>query len=239
MSNQGIRSMQGGTLKRAGMAPGATLVRGGVTRPAWSGGQMRQKVVLVLDCSPSMEGEKAREASAAALAFVQELAGVSRGVFEVAIVEFAGRAKVVQPFQSAGDLVGRMRPIETGGMRTNVSKALSAVEELLATAPPAQAGKRELHPTVFLMSDGAHNGWFSPDPAAARVKAKADLVTVAFGADAEERDLRRWATSPQHFYRVADGRELRRFLGAAATTLTGTMAAGHNATQALTGLGRQ
>jgi len=61
----------------------------------------------------------------------------------------------------------------------------------------------------------------------------ADLVTVAFGAEADERLLRDLATSSQHFYRCRKGRELRTFLAAVGATLSGTLTQGVNATQAL------
>ena len=72
-----------------------------------------------------------------------------------------------------------------------------------------------------------------PRAIGARLKKLADLVTVAFGADADEKLLRGLATSTQHFYRCRKGRELRTFLAAVGTTMTGSLKRGDNATQAL------
>jgi hypothetical protein len=66
----------------------------------------------------------------------------------------------------------------------------------------------------------------------------ADLVTVAFGDDADGRLLRSLATSAGHFYRCSSGRQLRAFLAAVGTTLTTAMSSGTGATQALTTIRR-
>jgi hypothetical protein len=87
--------------------------------------------------------------------------------------------------------------------------------------------------TIFF-SDGQHNTGPGPKDVADQLKLKADLVTVAFGSDADEALLRSLASTPQHFYRCANGRELRQFLAAVGATMTATMAAGTNATRALT-----
>ncbi|MCL4808609.1 MAG: hypothetical protein KJ062_12610, partial [Thermoanaerobaculia bacterium] len=60
----------------------------------------------------------------------------------------------------------------------------------------------------------------------ASLKAVADVVTVAFGSDADETFLREIASSPAHAYRCRDGRELRKFFAAVGATLTRSVAAG-------------
>lgn len=240
MNSQSGNSMRSMPVNIGHAVPAGTLGRGGVKRPAWVSAGVHQRVVLVLDASPSMAGEKAREASDAALAFVRELAEpVNKGGFDVAVIQFAGRAKVTENFRPASDLASRMGKIEVRGFRTNIAKALALAEEVMEGARTEDGEVRQIRPAVFLMTDGAHNGWSNPDVVAERVKAKADVITVAFGMDADEVALRRWATSPQHFYRVTDGRELRNLLAAAGATLTKTMAAGGSATRALAGLRRQ
>jgi uncharacterized protein YegL len=91
-----------------------------------------------------------------------------------------------------------------------------------------------LRPVVLIFTDGCHNTGPGPKDVADRLKQKADFVTVAFGSDADEALLRSLASTPQHFYRCANGRELRQFLAAVGATMTATMAAKTNATQALT-----
>lgn len=56
---------------------------------------------------------------------------------------------------------------------------------------------------------------------------------AAFGEDADEELLRSLASTAAHFFRCSSGRELRQFLAAVGATVTGTMAAGVNATEAL------
>jgi uncharacterized protein YegL len=185
-----------------------------------------------------MEGEKAKESSDASLALTNELAQpANKDGFSVAVVDFAGKAKVVHNLTKATDLNTKMRPLSvdylTGG--TNITAALKETIRILEAAERnRKEGVTYLRPVAFLFSDGDHNTGPGPHDVGITLKQKADLVTVAFGSDADEKTLRDLASSPQHFYRCSNGRELRSFLAAAGETLTATMAAGKNATQALT-----
>jgi uncharacterized protein YegL len=90
---------------------------------------------------------------------------------------------------------------------------------------------------VLLFSDGCHNTGPSPEPAAARLRAAgATVVSVAYGTDADEDLLRRLATSPQHFFRCKDGKELRAFFAAVGATLSASVPRGVNPKQALTAI---
>jgi len=92
---------------------------------------------------------------------------------------------------------------------------------------------QHLRSVVILFTDGQHNTGPGPRAVAREVREKADLVTVAFGGDADEALLKELATSPQHFYRCKNGRELRAFLAAVGATMSQTLGARQNATQAL------
>lgn len=205
----------------------------GLHRPAWISSQAGQRCVLVRDGSGSMKGKKAEDAREASEDLVAELAlPTNKDGFEVGVIDFSNSARVANDLQKATELDGRVAPLRVRG-RTNVTaglrRALSMVE-----ASPLDPEKSYLRPVVILFTDGCHNKGASPEKVAARLREKADLVTVAFGSDADEVLLTEIATSPQHFYRCKDGTELRAFLAAVGKTMTATMAAGEDPTDALT-----
>lgn len=222
-----------------------SIVRG-VTRPSWTlSRNVNQLVVLVRDDSGSMAGEKADHASAASRDFVSELAEPSnKDGFRVAVVDFAEKSKVVNPPAKATALDGKVAPLAAGkgfwGLMggagsTNITAGLQDALVIIENGDAAaQAAVTFLRPVVFAFTDGCHNEGPPPYEVAKQLKSKADLVTVAFGADADEELLRNLATSTQHFYRCTNGRTLRAFLAAAGATLCETMRAGTNATHALT-----
>jgi uncharacterized protein YegL len=231
-------------METQGAAQKTTIVRSGLRRPNWICWNARQIVVLVRDKSGSMSGQKAQDASAASLDLVAELAQpVNKDGFLVGVVDFASRSQIVHDLARATELDGRVTPLSVGGGllslfgggSTNITVGLEDAKGLLDKAERVGAeGVQYLRPVAILFSDGCHNTGPGPKDVADRLKQEADLVTVAFGSDADEALLRSLASSHQHFYRCANGRELRSFLAAVGATMTATMAAGTNATQALT-----
>jgi len=215
-----------------------TIVRAGLRRPNWICRNVRQTAVFVRDGSGSMSGQKAKDASAASLDLVAELAEPSnKDGFSLAVVDFSSASRIVHDLEKASVLNGRVTPLSTGlfGGSTNITAGLEDARTILERAGQVnQQGITYLRPVAIIFTDGCHNEGPPPHDAANRLKAIADLVTVAFGSDADEDLLRALASTPQHFYRCSNGRELRTFLAAVGATMTGTMAAGVNATQALT-----
>lgn len=211
---------------------------GGVQRPKWISPETKQNTVLVRDKSGSMYGEKAKDASAASLDLVAELASPSnKDGFNVAVVDFAHGSKVVHNLERATALNGKVKPLRVSlfGGSTNITAGLEDALSILEEAKKqGQEGATYLRPVVIVFTDGCHNDGPEPHAVANQLKDSADLVTVAFGSDADEALLRSLASTPQHFYRCSTGRELRAFLASVGTTMTTTMAAGTNATQALT-----
>lgn len=216
-----------------------TIVRGGLRRPNWITRNSKQHVVFVRDKSGSMSGQKAKDASAASLDLAAELAEpANKDGFYLAVVDFASGSKVTHALEKATVLNGGVASLSVGlfgGGSTNITAGLEDALSLLEEADRhPEEGVHHLKPVVIVFTDGCHNDGPDPHDAANRLKSRADLVTVAFGSDADESLLRSLATSPQHFYRCSTGRELRSFLAAVGQTMTATMAAGTNATQALT-----
>lgn len=182
-----------------------------------------QLAILVRDASSSMAGEKAQEADAASRALATELAApANRGVFTIAVIDFASSVSRIQPPEAADTLVGHLAPLEASGS-TNVADALAEAERIVRGAPAEFAGTR---PVVLLFSDGRPNCGGDARAVATKLKAVADVVTAAFGSDADEAFLREIASSPSHAYRCLDGRELRRFFAAVGSTLSRSIAAG-------------
>jgi uncharacterized protein YegL len=215
-----------------------TIVRSGLRRPNWICRNVKQNVILVRDKSGSMSGKKAKDASAASLDLVAELAEpANKDGFNVAVIDFSSGSKPVHTLQNATVLNGKVAPLSAGlfGGSPNITAGLKDALSILEEAEKHnQDGVAFLRPVVIVFTDGCHNQGPGPQDVAEAMKRIADLVTVAFGSDADEALLRSLASSPQHFYRCSTGRELRAFLAAVGATITGTMQAGTNATQALT-----
>jgi uncharacterized protein YegL len=217
-----------------------SLISGGLRRPNWVNRLCHQKAVFVRDRSGSMSGQKATDASAASGELVNELAQPSnKDGFWVAVVDFDDTADVIHSLEKATRLAGRVQPIAPRG-GTNITAGLEEAYQILraAEANPPQ-GVSFLRPVVLIYSDGGHNTGPHPRAVADQIKQIADLVTIGFGGDADEALLRELATSPQHFYRCRNGKELRCFLAAVGATISGTLSAGVNATNALSQIKQQ
>ena len=209
-------------------------------RPHWLCRNVKQNVVFCRDASPSMTGQKAADASAAGIALVEELAQpLNKDGFFVGIVDFAISAKVIHPLEKATLLAKYLQPltVDKSEEGTNITAALESALSLLGKLPKLPKDQNNcqfLRPVAIVFTDGWHNTGTHPRDLAVQLKEKSDLVTVAFGDDADDALLQELATTPQHFYRCSDGRQLRSFLAAVGTTITTTMAAGISATSALT-----
>lgn len=221
----------------ASQTSGLPTINSGLRRPDWICRNCHQHVILVRDGSSSMAGEKSKAASAASADLVSELAlPANKDGFYVSVIDFSSAAKVVHTKCAATTLTTDLHRLGGSifGGCTNITAAMRlAADLILADENSATPGVRWLRPAVLLFSDGQHNVGPGPDAVADELKKKADVVTIAFGNDAAESELRRLATSPQHFYRCSNGAELRKFLAAVGATISASLAAGTNATQAL------
>lgn len=182
-----------------------------------------QLAILLRDSSSSMGGDKAREADAASRALVSELASpANRGAFTIAVVDFSSSAAIVCPPEPADRLATHIPPLSASGS-TNVTAALGEADRIVRSAPKELGTTR---PVVLLFSDGRPNCGGDARTVASSLKSVADVVTVAFGSDADEDFLREIATSPSHSYRCRDGRDLRKFFAAIGATLSQSIASG-------------
>ena len=200
------------------------IVTSGFYRPTCVCRNVKQRVGLARDSSGSMnKGNKAPDATEACRGFLAELANpINKDGFPVLVVDFNHGARVAAPLATAGEVLQHLPPIAPGGA-TDISGALGLMRAELEQAPDDSSGTISyLRPVCILFSDGCHNTRPDPRDEAARLKAIAELVTVAFGADADEALLRELASTPQQYTRCANGQELRLYLAIAGITLTQT-----------------
>ena len=213
------------------------LVRSRLTRPSWINSECRQVAIPCRDASPSMSGQKAKDASQATFQLICELAKPSNNSgFWSSVIDFAGSATIRHELMSAADLAHNLRPISTslfsGG--TNITAGLELAHQLCQKTPgEGQTDIRWLKPVVILFSDGCHNRGPKPDATAKLLRKVADVVTVAYGSDADIKLLKSLATSPQHHYQCKDGSDLRQFFAAVGASMTASLASGVDATNAL------
>jgi uncharacterized protein YegL len=201
------------------------------------GANTKQLVIIIVDASPSMYGEKARQAHAACSELVAELGQpINKNGFIVMVIHFNFRAVIAHPWTSASALAGNIRDLEINNA-TNMTEAMELALREYSTFN-ADAAIQYLRPVVLFLTDGCFNLGGHPGAAATALKAKADLVTVAFGNDADEVLLRQMASTPQHFYRVNNGAELRYFMAQVGDTMSISMARKRDSTIPLAMLDR-
>jgi uncharacterized protein YegL len=207
----------------------------GLKRPSVITSETKQRVIFVRDVSLSMDDDnKSIDANAATQDLLTELAlPENKSGFEVAVVDYSSNAKIIAPLTSACDLEGKLPDIKTD-CSTNIAAGLETARNILQQAPnPVEGKEMYLKPVVILFSDGEHNSGNDPIVESNVLKQLADVITVAFGADADMDLLRVIANTPEHCYRCNEGRELRAFLAAVGETLSGSLQQGVNATQRL------
>ena len=189
-------------------------------------------IIVIRDVSSSMHGQKAADADAASRDFVAVLADpANRDAFSVGVVDFSSSAKIVHPITKATALAGNVIPMKASG-NTNITGAIEMALGMLRSSTTTQQ-QGQFRPVGLLFSDGCHNVSVGPKDVARDFKQVADLVTIAFGSDADEVMLRELASTPQHFYRCTNGAELRAFLPAVARTLSQSIASGNNPASSL------
>jgi len=155
----------------------------------------KRSVVLLVDVSGSMRGERIRTAAATVGALTAEF---SRD--DVGVVAFWSDAAVVQPLglpHAPGRIFDTLLRIPARGL-TNVAFPLQVAQRQLAQARPREA-------RVLLLSDCVHNAGPDPRPDAARLPRLDILLDTSGEHDAElARDLARFGRgrlAPVHSYR--------------------------------------
>lgn len=169
-------------------------------------------VILLLDCSGSMSGEKIRNLNDAVRDMLEVFQETENGETEIhaAIITFGAEVNLCQPLTSAGGIVWRDLPAGGGTPMGTALQMAKAMIEDQAVVP-----SRAYRPTVVLVSDGRPtDSW--EDPLQAFINegrsAKCDRMAMAIGADADEAVLGQFVagTTNPLFY-AENARQLRDF----------------------------
>lgn len=206
------------------------------------GPRQHQLCIPIIDCSGSMMGGPIAEANAATIALVAELANPkNKGAFFVDLIAYASQAREMVSVKRATDVQPQELAVTVGplGESTNITEGLALALAVVERPAPVSNWAR---PIVVLMSDGQDTHPPGPESIAARLKAKADIICVGFGAWADHAMLQRLATSPQHAFAAANGADLRRLFITVGKTMSvsiqgGGGAAGGSGAAALLGGG--
>jgi Mg-chelatase subunit ChlD len=157
----------------------------------------RRSVVLAVDVSGSMRGERVRTAAATVGALIGELAGD-----DLAVIAFWSDAAVLAPLgrhPSSGRIIDTLLRIPARGL-TNVGFPLQVAHRQLARIPARDA-------RVLLLSDCVHNAGPDPRLAAARLPRLDVLLDTSGEQDVDlARDLARLGRG--RLARVAGYREV-------------------------------
>lgn len=196
---------------RAALGPGERRVFAEVKIKADSGDQARERapvsLVVALDTSGSMGGEKITQAKQAVIKLIQEM----RDEDEIAFVRYESDAKVIQPLARVGQvrasLIEQVRKIEAGGgtnIPAGLGQALSALSE---------AGSKRVR-RVVLVSDGIDSGRQQAESIAQTATGRGVAISsLGVGLDFDESYMASVARAGRgNFAFVKEGAELAKFL---------------------------
>jgi len=151
----------------------------------------QMELVLILDCSKSMQGEKLKQAKRAIELFLREIR--CHG-FKVALVKMGGEVEVVcQLTTDTRECVERMETLEASG-GTLMTEALALTEREYGAAEVEQQR------LVVLFSDGLPACAKSAIAQAQSLKKMAHVMCVGIGDDASPRLLKQIASSEFDYY---------------------------------------
>lgn len=167
-------------------------------------------VILLLDVSGSMSGEKIRNLNDAVRDMLEDFRDTENGETEihVAVITFGAEVTLHQALASAGAVQWHALSATGGtplGIALQMAKAMIEDKDVVPS--------RAYRPVVVLVSDGQPNsGWESPlnHFITDGRSAKCDRMAMAIGADADEAVLRNFITGTQNplFY-AENAKQLR------------------------------
>lgn len=169
-------------------------------------------VILLLDVSGSMSGEKIHNLNAAVSDMVDAFADTENGETEIwlSIITFGADVKLHQPLTSASNI--RWQSLSASGM-TPLGTALAMAKAMIGDKDIIPS--RAYRPVVVLVSDGGPtDSWERPlnDFIGEGRSAKCDRMAMAIGADADEAVLVKFSAGTGHpmFY-AENAKQLRDF----------------------------
>ena len=169
-------------------------------------------VILLLDVSGSMRGEKIRNLNDAVRDMLNTFSDTENSEIEIhiAIIAFGSQVTLHQPLASASTI--HWQDLSADGM-TPLGTALKMAKAMIEDKDVVPS--RAYRPTVILVSDGGPNdAWEKPLNAfiSDGRSAKCDRMAMAIGADADEAVLGKFieGTTNQLFY-AENAKQLRDF----------------------------
>jgi len=190
--------------------------------PTGVASNVKQRVYLLLDCSSSMSGFKIQELEMATGSVLLQLADPSnKDGFRVTIIPF-NHGSSVHCRVAAPEAVPPLNLVASGG--TNFDSAiLKTIQEIDdAKALPNPDGWHYLEDQVIKLSDGRSR---VSDKNIQDLQERANVTTVAYGADANQATLSRIASDGQVHVVGTNGGALRDFLAAVGATMVSTIKA--------------
>lgn len=173
-------------------------------------------VILALDASTSMVGDKAARSLEAARAFVQLL---PMPPVRTGVVAFNDTADVISPLTIDMNAVLRALQGLPSDEGTRIDRAIQTAVDVLIAAPGDDPTR---FPVLILLTDGKHAG--SPvqdalNAAAGARRAGVTVYTIGIGPDADASLLIRVAGDPDRFFASQGGDDLREIYRRIAGTL--------------------
>lgn len=169
-------------------------------------------VILLLDESASMGGEKIQNLNDAVRDMLNTFGDTENGEVEihVAIITFGSQVRLHQPLASASSI--EWRDLSADGM-TPLGTALQMAKAMIEDKDVVPS--RAYRPTVVLVSDGEPNdAWEQPLHAFINDgrSAKCDRIAMAIGAGADESVLGRFIEgTPNRLFYAENAKQLRDF----------------------------
>ena len=169
-------------------------------------------VILLLDVSTSMSGDKIRNLNDAVRDMLNTFSDTENSETEihVAIITFGAQVKLHQPLASASAV--HWQDLSADGM-TPLGTALQMAKAMIEDKDVVPS--RAYRPTVVLVSDGGPNDtWEKPLNAFVSDgrSAKCDRLAMAIGADADEAVLGKFIEgTPNQLFYAENAKQLRDF----------------------------
>lgn len=190
--------------------------------PTGVASNVKQHVVFMLDKSSSMSGSKITELDMAMTALIAQLADPSnKDGFRVTIIPFNHSSQVECQAVPASS-IPPLNLVASGSTNFNAPIKDAIAELDTFKAQPNPDGWQYLQPIVLMLSDGQ-----APvtDQNIQDLQERANVISVAYGADANQQTLSKIASDGQVHVVGTDGGALRDFLAVVGATMVSTIKA--------------
>jgi Mg-chelatase subunit ChlD len=163
-------------------------------------------IVLVLDSSGSMAGEKNAQLKKAVKTMIKGLDLPGHPQIEMGIVKFASVANTLCQLTNDGGRLGSCANKVDANGGTAIDAGIKEGLKVLTRGRPRGADDGAIREVMVVLSDGGNNAGCGPVlQAAGQAKGqKVLLMTVCVGSDCDAACMRQAASSPRYFFQVDD-----------------------------------